>query len=253
MSFFTKSKSGTTPKPQGRFIVIDGADGSGKTTQIQLLAETLQVSGYNNTLKLPGYDHALFDFPQYNTASAAMLERYLAGEYGKLPPEAASILYAIDRFDASYKLRDMLEGGKIVIANRYVTSNAGHQGAKIPDRSERIKFYRWLNDLEFNIFNIPKPHLNIILHVPSDITWELIEKRSIEQGRKRDLHEADKEHLQRAEQVYFEIAELFPNTRLIECVENGQLLSPNEIHAKVWELVRRIALKDLEAQATKTV
>lgn len=237
MGLFGKSKVIAVPQQPGKFIVIDGTDGSGKTTQIELLANTLEVSGYN---------HALFDFPQYHTASAAMLEKYLAGDYGKLGPEAASIFYAIDRFDASSKIRDMISKGKIVLTNRYVTSNAGHQGGKIEDRDERIKFYRWLDNLEYGIFNIPKPDLSIILHVPVDVTWELIEKRSTAQQRKRDLHEADIEHLRRAEQVYLEIAELYPNTRLVECVVDGRLLSPIEIHAKVWELVRRITLKDVE-------
>lgn len=232
---------GTPAKKQinhyGKFIVIDGPDGSGKKTQTDMLIKTLEVSGY---------DGGMMDFPQYGKVSAAMLEKYLSGEYGQLNPEAASIFYAIDRFDASFKLRGLLSDGKIVLANRYVTSNAGHQGAKISDYNDRIKFYRWLDNLEFGTYNIPKPDLNIILHIPSDVTWELIEKRSHDEDRKRDIHEQDKDHLKRAEAVYLEIAELFPNTRLVECVENGRLLSPTEVHAKVWELVRRIALKDIE-------
>jgi dTMP kinase len=128
-----------------------------------------------------------------------------------------------------------------------VTSNAGHQGAKISDYNDRIKFYKWLDHLEYTTYNIPKPDLNIILHIPFEMTWELIQKRyTTETDRKSDIHEQDKEHLKRAEAVYLEIAELFPNTRLVECVENGQLLTPQQVHTKVWELVRRIALKDIE-------
>jgi dTMP kinase len=245
------NKKAAPASPYGRFIVIDGADGSGKTTQIQLLAKTLQVSGYNNTLNTEDFKNAIFDFPQYNTASASMLEKYLAGEYGNLNPEAASILYAIDRFDASFKLRKMLNDGKIIIANRYVTSNAGHQGAKIVDRDDRIKFYKWLDNLEYGTFNIPKPDLNIILNVPVEMSIELIRKGHEAKGTKPDLHDQDLDHLRRAEEVYFEIAELFPNTRLIECVENGKLLPAGEVHAKVWELVRRITLKDIEPEIVK--
>lgn len=238
MGFFsTKKQPVKTAAQYGRFIVIDGPDGSGKKTQTEMLLKTLEQSGYNADM---------LDFPQYGKVSAAMIEKYLKGDFGQLNPEAASIFYAIDRFDASYKLRELLTDSKIVLANRYVTSNAGHQGAKISEPSDRIKFYKWLDNLEYGTYNIPKPDLNIILHIPSEVTWELIEKRSKDEDRKRDIHEQDKEHLQRAEAVYLEIAELFPNTRLVECVENGRLLTPMEVHTKVWELVRRITLKDIE-------
>ncbi|HEX3099798.1 MAG TPA: thymidylate kinase [Patescibacteria group bacterium] len=236
MSIFSKSKP-DEPVARGKFIVIDGPDGTGKKTQTDLLAQTLAVSGY---------DGMMFDFPQYGRVSSAMLEKYLNGDYGALNAEAASIFYAIDRFDASFKLRELLEKGKIILSNRYVTSNAGHQGAKIHDYDERIKFYRWLDNLEYGTYNVPKADLNIILHIPSDMAMELIDARSLKENRKKDIHEQDPEHLKRAEEVYLEIAELFPNTRLVECVENGRLLSPTEVHAKVWELVRRIALKDVE-------
>jgi dTMP kinase len=224
------------PVAPGRFIVIDGPDGTGKATQTDLLAQTLAAEGYNGVI---------MDFPQYNTASAALLEKYLAGEYGQLNPKAASVLYAIDRFDASSKIRQHLAEGKIVLANRYVTSNAGHQGAKISDYAKRVSFYKWLENLEYVSFNIPKPDLNIILHMPAEISWELIQERALREGRKADLYESDPEHLQAAERTYVEIANLFPNSKLVECYEQGDLLTPKKINAKVWALVRRIALKDL--------
>lgn len=240
MGLFGFSKKTQKVTSKGKFVVIDGPDGSGKKTQTDLLLNTLQVSGYQG---------AIFDFPQYGKASAAMLEKYLAGEYGQLNAEAASIFYAIDRFDASFQLRSLLSEGKIILANRYVTSNAGHQGAKIDSANDRIKFYRWLDNLEYGTYNIPKPDLNIILYVPHEFSWDLIQKRHKEdKNRKSDIHEADPEHLKRAEAVYLEIAELFPNTRIVECVENGCLLTPQEVHTKVWELVRRITLKDIEPQ-----
>ncbi len=109
---------------------------------------------------------------------------------------------------------------------------------------------KWLDNLEYNIFNIPKPDLNIILHVPAAIAQKLVDHKSPESrkyanGKKRDLHEADLKHLQNAERVYLQIAKLFPNTKLVECMVHGRLLSPQQIHNQVWELVRRIALKDL--------
>jgi dTMP kinase len=219
----------------GKFIVIEGTDGTGKTTQVKLLAETL--SSYN-------YDGVVFDFPQYTNVSSALLENYLKGVYGELGPEAASILYAVDRFDASFSVREHLEQGRVVLANRYVSSNAGHQGAKIFDAQERIKFFKWLDHLEYTTFNIPRPDLTIILHLPVQMSLDLIAKGHAAKGTTPDLHDQDQNHLERAEQVYLEIAELFPNTKLVECAEDGRLLSPQEIHAKVWELVRRIVLKN---------
>jgi len=240
---FGKSKK----KPQtqkGRFVVIDGTDGSGKATQTGLLVDEL---------KLSGYPVEMTDFPQYGTKSAGLIEEYLNGKYGQVGPEAASIFYAIDRFDASFKIREWLKEGKIVISNRYVTANAGHQGGKISDNIDRLKFFKWLDNLEYNIFGIPKPDLNVILHIPAKMAQKLVDKKSAADrkyvnGKKRDLHEADLKHLQNAEKAYMEIARLFPNTKLVECVKNGELLTPGEIHNKVWDLVRRIALKDVKPQ-----
>lgn len=230
-------------KPQkGRFIVIDGTDGSGKATQTQLLIDELKLGGYNVEMA---------DFPQYGQKSAGLVEDYLNGKYGHVSPQAASIFYAVDRFDASFKIKQWLEEGKIVVVNRYVTANAGHQGGKIEDNIDRMKFFRWLDNLEYTIFNIPKPDLNIILHMPAEMAQKLVDKKSVAvrkyaNGKKRDLHEADLKHLQNAEKVYIEISKLFPNTKLVECVNNGQLLTPPDVHNKVWELVRRIALKDFK-------
>ena len=240
---FGKSKKNILVPQRGRFIVIDGTDGSGKATQTNLLVEELKLSGYRVEMT---------DFPQYGTKSAGLIEEYLNGKYGQVGPEAASIFYAIDRFDASFKIRRWLEEGKVVISNRYVTANAGHQGGKIKDDLERLKFFKWLDNLEYRIFNIPKPDMNIILHVPAKVAQELVDKKTADQrvyanGKKRDLHEADLQHLLNAEKVYLQIARLFPNTKLVECVEHGKLLPPSEVHNKVWELARRVALKDLKA------
>ena len=229
----------TAVKQRGRFIVIDGTDGSGKATQTELLLEELKIAGY---------EVEMTDFPQYGTKSAGLIEEYLNGKYGQVGPEAASIFYAIDRFDASFKIRQWLDEGKIIISNRYVTANAGHQGGKIADDVDRMKFFRWLDNLEYNIFGIPKPDLNIILHMPAEMAQKLVDKKSEKvreyaNGKKRDLHEADIKHLKNAEKVYLEISKLFPNTKLVECVNKGELLSPKEVGNKVWELVRRIVLK----------
>lgn len=238
---FGKSKKQEKQKEVGKFIVIDGTDGSGKATQTKLLIEELQAAGY---------EVFMTDFPQYGQKSAGLVEEYLNGKYGQVNSYASSIFYAVDRFDAGFKIREALNSGKIVVSNRYVTANAGHQGGKIADDAERIKYFKWLDHLEYTIFNIPKPDLNLILHVPAEVAQKLVDMKSSEvrqyaNGKKRDLHEADINHLKNAEKVFLEIAKLFPNTKLVECVEKNELLTPDRVHNKVWELVRRIVLKGL--------
>lgn len=237
MKFGIGSKKGQN---KGKFIVVDGTDGSGKTTQTEMLIETLKQAGFQ-------VEKA--DFPQYGQKSAGTVEEYLNGKYGQVNAYVGSIFYAVDRFDASFKIRKWLSEGKIVVSNRYVTANAGHQGSKIDSNAERIKYFKWLDNLEYNIFSIPKPDLNLILHVPAKIAQKLVDKKPKEHhkyvnGKKRDLHEKDLKHLQRAELVFMQLAELFPNTKLIECFEGGALLTPQQVQNKVWNLVRRLVLKN---------
>jgi hypothetical protein len=103
---------------------------------------------------------------------------------------------------------------------------------------------KWLDHLEFTTFGIPRPDLTIILHAPVEATLNLITQGHQKKGTKPDLHDQDLQHLRAAEQAYLEISELFPNTKLVECMAGDQLLTPQEVHAKIWELVRRIVLKN---------
>lgn len=221
---------------RGKFIVIEGTDGSGKTVQFERLI-----------LALPeGMKFATLDFPRYAEPSSYFVQKYLTGKYGgEVGPHAASIFYAIDRFDAKLKTLQWLEEeGRLVIANRYVASSMAYQGAKLADKSERKKFYEWLHALEYETFGIPKPDLNIVLHVPAEFSLELIAKkkgREYLDGGKRDIHEVDHAYQKRAEEVYLEIAELFPKDfTVIECAPKGSLLSMDEIHEKVWAITRKV-------------
>lgn len=215
--------------------MIDGIDGSGKSVQSELLIERL---------KKEGHSVEIISFPRYGQKSAGPVEEYLNGLYGtaeEVGPYRASILYAVDRFVAAFIIRKWLDDGKIVIANRYVASNMGHQGGKIKDAAEREKFFAWNDDLEYNIFQIPRPDLNIILHVPAAVAQTLVDKKGHREylaGAKRDIHEDDLLHLENAEAAYLEIARIFPNFVLVECVENGRLLPIEEIHENIWEVVR---------------
>lgn len=221
----------------GKFIVIDGTDGSGKTTQLQLLA---------NKLSQEGYDLEFADFPQYNSKSAGMVEEYLSGKYGNdaenVSPYAASLFYAVDRFDASFQIRQWLQAGKIVIANRYISSSFAHQGGKIENPLERKMFFNWLSEIEYKVFNIPQPDLYLILHVEAEISQKLAidRKREDWHGKTKDIHEEDINHLKKAEKIYLEIAQELSNFRLVKCTRNGEIMNREDIHYLIWLHVKRL-------------
>lgn len=222
---------------KGKLIVLDGTDGSGKGTQTKLLIQRL----HKNQIPV-----ATTDFPQYGKKSAGLVEEYLNGKYGSaedVGPYRASVLFAADRYDASIQMNKWLDEGKIIISNRYVTANMGHQGGKISNIEERKKFFEWLYDLEYNLFQIPKPDLNIILHVDSEIGYKLVEKkeeRAYLDGKKRDIHEEDLNHLQQAEKIYFEIAEQFPNFKHINCTIDGKIMTREVINDLIWKEVIKL-------------
>jgi dTMP kinase len=222
---------------KGVFIVLEGTDGSGKGTQFRLLVERL---------KKEGVKHATFDFPQYGKPSAYFVEQYLRGSYkgiSAVGPKKGSLFYALDRFAASDELRDALAKGKVILSNRFTASNMGHQGAKMKKTKERVEFYTWLDELEFKILGIPRPTLNIILHVPAAVAQKLVDKKGAGErkyvgGAKRDIHEKNLSYLKKSEQTYVEMAQLFPKQfTLIECVEHGQLLSIERIQELIWKRV----------------
>ncbi len=221
---------------KGKFIVIEGSDGSGKTTQFKKLVARLR----NANKKV-----VTIHFPQHGKPSAYFVDRYLNGEYGNLKetgPYTTSLFYALDRFDFAPKLRQWIKEGKIVVADRYMSSNMGHQGAKIANRKERITLYKWLYHLEYGILGIPKPDITAVLSVPAPIAFFLIGQKKdsriyIKKG-KRDLHEASLSYLRLSERAYLDMIKTFPKDfRLIECAKRGRLLSIEEIHEKVWKEV----------------
>lgn len=221
---------------QGYFIAVEGTDGSGKGTQTELLV---------NRLKQEGREVEIISFPRYGQPSCALVEYYLNGKLGGLEdisPRRGSIFFAIDRYVASFKIRSWILENKIVICNRYVGSNMGHQGGKMKDTDERQKYFDWNYDLEYNIFGIPKPDINIVLHVTPEISQSLVDKKTSREylnGKKRDIHEDDIEHLRNAETSYLQMAKSFSEFRLIECVENGQLLPIETIQGKIYALVKQ--------------
>ncbi len=224
---------------KGKLIVIEGTDGSGKATQskellVRLAKENIQT--------------AYFDFPRYEEKSSGLVQNYLNGKYGsasEVSPKVASMFYAVDRYDASFQMKKDLAENKIVICNRYISANMGHQTGKIGGKKERKEFLDWLLDLEFNFFKIPKPDLVILLFVPYLVAQKMVDKkghRDYVGGKKRDIHEADSEHLKKAEEAYLEVAKMY-NWKVIDCTKNGEILLVPEIHELIWKEVSKVIEK----------
>lgn len=227
-----------TPLKKGKFLVLEGTDGSGKATQWKKLIKRL---------KKEGIPVAQVDFPQYGQPSAYFIEQYLNGRYGnweKVGPYCASLFYALDRFEAKEKMEKALQSGKLLVANRYLPSNMSYQGAKIVGRTERQKFFRWLIELEYGILGLPRPTKTLILYVPTEVAQTLIDKKGKRRylgKKKRDIHEVDVAYLKRVETIYLQLAKTFPEDFVVlECVQGGKLLSKEEIHEKIWQLVKEI-------------
>jgi dTMP kinase len=255
---------------KGKLIVVEGTDGSGKTVQTGLLTERLSKEGYLVQMT---------DFPQYGKSFFAnMIEKYLKGGFGwpqelrdhlkkhprlieksstpgndrteylesrpnEVDPYLTSLLYAGDRWEAKDQMHKWLEEGNIVISNRYVCSNMAHQGAKISDIVERKKFYKWIEALEHEVYAVPKADFTIYLHVPVEISQELIKARLRESEglkSKMDLHEEDTEYLKRVRDAYVELADSDSNWCTIECAENNQIKPKEGISEEIWHAISKI-------------
>lgn len=222
--------------PYGKLIAIEGIDGSGKDTQARLLLARLRKEGHKATL---------ISFPRYKKKSGSLVKEYLSGVYGspqEVGPYRAAIFYAADRYAASHQIHDLLNKGYVVIADRYIGSNLAHQGGKIRNKTRRKRFYKWLLNLEYGIFKIPRPHLNILLDMPPQFARYLIAKRINSGGRiKNDIHERRRRYILHAYKCYQEIGKLYPyDFKIISCAENSKLLTKGQVHAKVWSIMRRL-------------
>lgn len=224
-----------TDPGRGIFIAIEGSDGTGKGTQSALLTERLQKEGY---------DVVKIDFPQYESPSSYFAVEYLNGRFGSgkdVGPYTASLFFALDRYAASFQIRQALSEGKIVLVNRFTGSNMAHQGTKFAHAEERRGYFIWLDNLEFEMLRIPRPDHNFVLSVPAEIAQQLVDQK---EGReytelKRDIHEADLDHLRKSTEIYDDMCNLFPKdfTR-IDCMRGDNLMSVQDIHRLVWEKVK---------------
>lgn len=215
----------------GKLIVIEGLDGSGKATQAKALYEEIQKRE-KNVMKV--------SFPDYESQSSALVKMYLAGEFGTDPdsvnPYAASSFYAVDRF-ASYAKnwkKYYLEGG-VVIADRYTTSNAIHQCAKLPE-DKWDDFIKWLFEYEYKLIGIPEPYKTVYLRVDPDVSQELMTKRYEGNENKKDIHEANLDYLKRSRRAADFCAKTL-GWSVVECIKDGAMRSIEDIHDEIMAII----------------
>ena len=214
----------------GKLIVIEGSDGSGKAIQTKKLFERL-ISENHAVKKI--------SFPNYNSNSSALIKMYLNGDFGThaddVDPYAASTFYAVDRY-ASYRTewKKFFEDDEIILADRYTTSNMIHQAVKIADNFEREKFLEWLDDFEFVKLKLPRPDLVIFLNMPPNVSEKLIKERN-----RNDIHEKDFDYLRRCYSAYNELTKKFGWIK-INCSDNDSPRSIEEIHENIFNVVRKI-------------
>jgi len=217
---------------KGKFIVIDGNDGSGKTTQLNLLKSFLEKQNVPT---------AVFDFPQYKTFHGETVGRFLAGEFGNLDSVSPYLLaypYAMDRLGASPHIKAALAEGKIVLANRYVASNLAHQSGRLP-KNQRRNFVDWDIEFEYYLNGLPREDLLVYLYVPHKQVKKLMQnkdrgKREYLKGKIKDIAESDTDYITGAEEAYMDLVERFDHWIKITCVDDkGGLLSKEEVHEKI--------------------
>lgn len=217
----------------GKLIVIEGTDGSGKSTQFRLMTEHLDR------------DRVSFKrlvFPRYDQESSALIRMYLSGEFGSKPSDvnayAASAFYAVDRF-ASYKQdwgRWYEEGG-LILSDRYTTSNAVHQASKETGEN-RARFLDWLYEFEYEKLGLPRPDLTIYLDVPTDFTEKMLRGREQATNTQADIHEKDMAYLATCRETGRAAAAHYGWT-VIQCVKDGAMRSMEDIHAEIYSYVKK--------------
>lgn len=218
---------------KGKLIVIEGTDCSGKQTQSKLLADKLNQLGYRAVC---------LSFPMYNTPTGRIVggcylgkpeigESYFPEGSVGVDPKIASLYYAADRKYNIGKIKQYIEDGYFVILDRYTSSNMAHQGCKVLDKEERFNVFQFIDKLEYWLLDLPKADITFLLHVPSEVSQELMKNREFIDG-----HEKDPDYLKNAELTYLELSELY-NWKRIDCVEFGKMKPIDQIHEEILFLL----------------
>lgn len=220
---------------KGKFIVIEGTDGSGKKTQAKILCEKLNEAGINCIVQ---------SFPNYDSPACTPVKMYLNGEFGDigcLDAYQANSLYAVDRLCTMMGLKDHIENGGSIVFDRYVESTMLHQAALIENQEERDKFLDYVNDFEFGKLKLPKPDLVIFLDVPVEVSKKLADSRGeYKSGNKKDILEQDISHLTKAYNSGKYVANKYGWTQISCLNESGNLKPIEEISNDIFEVVKKL-------------
>ena len=217
----------------GKLIVIEGTDGSGKSTQFRMLSEHLEKDGV-------AFKHLVF--PRYSEESSALIRMYLGGQFGDKPSDvnayAASAFYAVDRY-ASYKMDwgQWYEEGGIILSDRYTTSNAVHQASK-EHGAARQEYLKWLYEFEYDKLGLPRPDLTIYLDVPTDFTEKMLRGREQATNTHADIHEKDMQYLATCRQCGKDAANFY-GWHVITCVRDGAMRTIEDIHQEIYAAVQQ--------------
>lgn len=206
---------------------MEGIDGSGKTTQIELLKQALASQG------VPLEALEAISFPRYgDNIYGKLIKRYLEGEFGSIDevnPYLMALAYAGDRALAKPLIEEWLSDGKIVIADRYVSSSKAHLGANLADE-KRAEFIDWLDELEYNTDNIPKEDLTILLSIDP--------KMGQQNSANQDIHEKNIKHLEEANKIYLDLAKKENNWYVVDCMKDGGMRTREEIHQEIMRILQ---------------
>lgn len=218
---------------KSKLIVIDGLDGSGKTTQFDIISKLLEEK----------HDVKAISFPEYDKPSSALVKMYLNGEIAKNAAEvnayAASSFYAVDRY-ASYKIywEENYKNGDVILASRYVSSNAIHQMGKLPE-NEWDNYLKWLEDYEYDKLGLPRPDCVIFLDMPVEISQRLMTSRYNGDESKKDIHEANVEYLKGCRRTALYAAGKC-GWHIVECSGGDEPLSVKAITDKIMYIINKI-------------
>lgn len=224
---------------KGKLIVIDGTDGSGKATQVNRLMERLSAENISAEQ---------LDFPRYyDNFFGKLIGECLAGEHGDwsaVDPRIASVIYAADRFESRDTIQGWLDAGKMVILDRYVSSNQIHQAGKINDPEQRAEFLSWLDTMEHEVFSLPRPDMIIYLDVSLNQTQRLLSEKNLADKKRYlegrgDQHENNPEHLENAKQSGLALIAEKNNWQSIVCDPDGEMRTIEDIHEEIFILVQK--------------
>lgn len=218
----------------GKLVVFEGIDGSGKSTQFKMICDRLSAEKV---------DFQRIVFPRYDKASSALIKMYLGGEFGTDPGEvnayAASSFYAVDRYASFVQdWRGHYDNGALIMTDRYTSSNALHQGAKLKT-NERRDFFRWLDEYEFDLIGLPRPDLTFYMNIEVSLASQRVNERSTQTDTPADIHEQDMEYLKSCAQSGMMAAGQY-GWYVVDCQRDGKPRAADDIHNEVYVELRNL-------------